>query len=174
MAVDFTEFRAFVEKMQDAFSDEEITDFQKQFLLEHAERVVGDAKKNTPVGTPESTGVPGYIGGSLRAAWGIGDPGYHEFLASGKGNQGGTGAVQDVGYENLGADVVDEQGNVISVSVWNGMNYANFVEMGYKPRGGNWKEGRFMLTKSMDENEKQMQSRWDAKLEQWKKEKGFT
>jgi HK97 gp10 family phage protein len=37
-------------------------------IIEGARKVQGTAKKLAPVGTPESTGIKGYVGGTLRAS----------------------------------------------------------------------------------------------------------
>lgn len=37
-------------------------------LIEVMENIKADAKAMCPVGTPASTGIPGYIGGSLKAS----------------------------------------------------------------------------------------------------------
>lgn len=68
---DFSQFEAFCEKYNDSMKY--FDDFMRKFLAEMAQRLLAKAKPRTPVGTPESTGVPGYIGGSLRSAWQIGE-----------------------------------------------------------------------------------------------------
>lgn len=44
-----------------------------QELRNTARIVQSEARERAPVGTPESTGIPGYVGGTLRASTQVGD-----------------------------------------------------------------------------------------------------
>lgn len=69
--VDFSEFKKYAENWHRSYK--ELYAFLTTFLLEMAERTIGKTKDRTPVGTPESTGIPGYVGGALRESWQLGE-----------------------------------------------------------------------------------------------------
>lgn len=143
--VDTREWKSFQEKLekisQDS-NDDSLAYFLRNFIVEMAERVIAKTKKpgRTPVGTPESTGIPNYVGGTLRRNWQLG-----KILVEGK---------------------------KISVEILNPTEYATEVEYGHRIMGGaghsievGWKEGRFMLTISVNEIRAQMPMRF---AQQWK------
>ena len=119
--------------------DNEFENFLKEYMVEMAERVIAKTKPRTPVGTPESTGIPNYVGGTLRRNWQLG-----KIIAEGK---------------------------KISVEILNPTEYATEVEYGHRIMGGaghsievGWKDGRFMLTTSVNEIRNQMPLRYAQKL----------
>ena len=135
--VDLREFK----QLQDKISkmDNEFENFLKEYMVEMAERVIAKTKPRTPVGTPESTGIPNYVGGTLRRNWQLG-----KIIAEGK---------------------------KISVEILNPTEYATEVEYGHRIMGGaghsievGWKDGRFMLTTSVNEIRNQMPLRYAQKL----------
>ena len=135
--VDLREFK----QLQDKISkmDREFENFLKEYMVEMAERVIAKTKPRTPVGTPESTGIPNYVGGTLRRNWQLG-----KIIAEGK---------------------------KISVEILNPTEYATEVEYGHRIMGGaghsievGWKDGRFMLTTSVNEIRAQMPLRYAQKL----------
>lgn len=135
--VDLREFK----QLQDKISkmDREFENFLKEYMVEMAERVIAKTKPRTPVGTPESTGIPNYVGGTLRRNWQLG-----KIIAEGK---------------------------KISVEILNPTEYATEVEYGHRIMGGaghsievGWKDGRFMLTTSVNEIRAQMSLRYAQKL----------
>lgn len=135
--VDLREFK----QLQDKISkmDREFENFLKEYMVEMAERVIAKTKPRTPVGTPESTGIPNYVGGTLRRNWQLG-----KIIAEGK---------------------------KISVEILNPTEYATEVEYGHRIMGGaghsievGWKDGRFMLTISVNEIRNQMPLRYAQKL----------
>ena len=141
--VDLTEWKKMQEKLekisQDS-NDDSLAYFLRNFIVEMAERVLAKTKKRTPVGTPESTGIPNYVGGTLRRNWQLG-----KILVEGK---------------------------KISVEILNPTEYATEVEYGHRIMGGaghsievGWKDGRFMLTISVNEIRAQMPMRF---AQQWK------
>ena len=141
--VDTTEWKKMQEKLerlsQDS-NDDSLADFLRNFIVEMAERTIAKTKKRTPVGTPESTGIPNYVGGTLRRNWQLG-----KILVEGK---------------------------KISVEILNPTEYATEVEYGHRIMGGaghsievGWKDGRFMLTISVNEIRAQMPMRF---AQQWK------
>ena len=135
--VDLREFK----QLQDKISkmDREFENFLKEYMVEMANRVIAKTKPRTPVGTPESTGIPNYVGGTLRRNWQLG-----KIIAEGK---------------------------KISVEILNPTEYATEVEYGHRIMGGaghsievGWKDGRFMLTTSVNEIRAQMPLRYAQKL----------
>lgn len=135
--VDLREFKQLQEKISKM--DNEFENFLKEYMVEMAERVLARVKRRTPVGTPESTGIPNYVGGTLRRNWQLG-----KIIAEGK---------------------------KISVEILNPTEYATEVEYGHRIMGGaghsievGWKDGRFMLTTSVNEIRNQMPLRYAQKL----------
>ena len=135
--VDLREFKQLQEKISKM--DNEFENFLKEYMVEMAERVIAKTKPRTPVGTPESTGIPNYVGGTLRRNWQLG-----KIIAEGK---------------------------KISVEILNPTEYATEVEYGHRIMGGaghsievGWKDGRFMLTISVNEIRNQMPLRYAQKL----------
>ena len=43
----------------------------KKIVKEHGANLQKKAQRNAPIGTPESTGIPGYKGGTLRGSLGL-------------------------------------------------------------------------------------------------------
>ena len=43
----------------------------KHLVKFHGQELQGKAQDNAPVGTPESTGIPGYVGGTLKKSIGL-------------------------------------------------------------------------------------------------------
>lgn len=52
-------------------------------------------------------------------------------------------------------------GRDLEVEILNGMEYASFVEYGARNVNGTWRDGRFMLTISIDEVQKALPARFD-------------
>ena len=138
--VDTREWKKMQEKLerlsQDS-NDDSLACFLRNFIVEMAERVLARVKRKdrTPVGTPESTGIPNYVGGTLRRNWQLG-----KILVEGK---------------------------KISVEILNPTEYATEVEYGHRIMGGaghsievGWKDGRFMLTISVNEIRNQIPARF--------------
>ena len=113
--------------------------FLQDFLIDMAERVIDRTKKRTPVGTPESTGIPGYVGGSLRGAWQLGDI---------------TKKSDTLEVEIL---------NGMEYATF--IEYGHRITSGGITIG--WREGRFMLTISTDEVRKQMPLRFEKAVKQF-------
>ena len=149
--VDTREWKKMQEKLerlsQDS-NDDSLTYFLRNFIVEMAERVLARVKRKdrTPVGTPESTGIPNYVGGTLRRNWQLG-----KILVEGK---------------------------KISVEILNPTEYATEVEYGHRIMGGaghsievGWKDGRFMLTISVNEIRNQIPARfaveWSNLCKRW-------
>lgn len=135
---DFHEFKELADRFQKALDERVIERFIRDFLLEMAFRAERKIKKRTPVNT-----------GNLRRNWRVGN--------------------------------VERRGNSYVVEIYNNTDYASFVEYGFRshfvpgywqgkhfvydpsantgmyvgPKDG-WVEGRFMMTISMKEIEREL------------------
>ena len=121
--VDLREFK----QLQDKISkmDREFENFLKEYMVEMAERVIAKTKRKTPVGTPESTGIPNYVGGTLKRNWQLG-----KIIAEGK-----KISVEILNPTEYATEV--EYGH----RIMGGAGHS--IEVG-------WKDGRFMLTTSVN------------------------
>lgn len=149
---DYSQFEKYVnnfEKMTDEFEL-----FLKQFMLQMAQRVISRVKPRTPVDT-----------GALRASWGIGN----QSIAL---RSVGDTDLLEFDPENSTVADISAVGNNFEVTIWNGMEYASYVEYGHSTQSGAWKNGYFMLTISVDEIEKQMPSRFKSEFIKFCKNKG--
>ena len=63
-------------------------------------------------------------------------------------------------------------GQNLEVEILNGMEYASMVEFGARNVNGTWREGRFMLTISIDEISNQMPLRFEKAWKQFMADKG--
>lgn len=135
---DFSELERFAGAFQKALDERVIERFIRDFLLEMAYRADRKIKKRTPVNT-----------GELRRRWKVGN--------------------------------VERRGNAYVVEIYNPLEYASYVEYGFRshwvpgrwegkqfvydknadtgmyvgPKNG-WVEGRFMMTISMQEIEREL------------------
>lgn len=69
---------------------------------------------------------------------------------------------------------VKASGQNLEVELINSMEYSSFVEFGARNVNGSWREGRFMLTISMDEVNRQMPARFDKAFKAYLQSKGAT
>lgn len=60
-----------MEKLQKKLKQNVRMDDVKRQVRKHGAEMQTKAQRNAPVGTPESTGVPGYVGGTLKRSIGI-------------------------------------------------------------------------------------------------------
>ena len=67
---------------------------------------------------------------------------------------------------------VEIQGNDLVAYLINDAEYATYVEYGHRSTGGNWVNGYFMLTISIDEVQKQMPKRFEKAFQEFIKSKG--
>lgn len=66
---------------------------------------------------------------------------------------------------------VEYRGNEYRITVYNPTEYAIYVEYGHRTRGGaGWVNGRFMMTESVNELEKQMPAIIERKLQKFIKD----
>jgi len=150
--VDFSQLEQFFQNFNNAYNDFE--DFLKKFLLEMALRAIAKIKQRTPVDT-----------GALRAMWGIGSQNLVIRTNT------GTGMVE-IDPERAQVASIDVVGDSFEVMIWNGMDYASFIEFGARNVDGSWREGFFMMTVSVDEAQRQIPSRFDKAFLQYMKSKG--
>lgn len=64
-------------------------------------------------------------------------------------------------------------GRNVEIDITNFMDYASFVEFGARNVDGTWRDGRFMLTISMDEIQQQMPLRFQKNFAAWLTERGM-
>ena len=147
--VDFRDLENFKKKLEENLSDDQVDLFIESCAKELAARLLAKVIKRTPVGdyskpvnfttkdgkqvsfTPKS----GKKGGTLRRGW-----------TAGK-SQSATAYANSL--------KVNHFGDVYVIEIINPVEYAPYVEYGHRTRGGDgWVEGRFMLTISSQEIER--------------------
>ena len=109
-------------------NSKEVSEAIKSALLKGLETcglvAEGYAKKLAPVGTPESTGIPGYIGGLLRGS----------ITHALSGNKPAISTYQDNAGTRRGSysGTAPEEGDANKKSVYIGTNveYSSYVELG--------------------------------------------
>lgn len=147
--VDFQQFKKFakkLEKLQKADFDK----FCEQAAKEIAARMLAKVIKRTPVGVyPEE----GKMGGTLRRGW---------TAKTAAEAEGGGNANAKAYAESL---IVRKVGNMYEVELINPVNYASYVEYGHRTANHKgWVKGRFMMTISADEVERQAPKVIEKKL----------
>lgn len=60
-----------MEKLQKKLKQNVRMDDVKRQVRKHGAEMQTKAQRNAPVGTPESTGIPGYVGGTLKRSIGL-------------------------------------------------------------------------------------------------------
>lgn len=142
----FKEYSEWTKKV--GIAKEDFRLWLKQFLLTEAQRVVAKGKRRTPVDT-----------GYLRNSWYIGSQTVVQTrTASGKAK------IDTKNSDVLSVKVV---GNVLQVEIGLGADYASFVEFGHHSY-----EGRYMLTISIDEVQRQLPARFNKEFLTFIKSKG--
>lgn len=137
---DFSEFEKLTKAFQKTLDERVIERFLRDFLMEMAMRALRKIKKRTPVGVYSNevsyttrggkevrfTAKKGKTGGQLRSAWEVGR--------------------------------IEKRGSSFNVEIYNNTHYASFVEYGHRTGKDltGWVEGRFMLTISMQEIEREL------------------
>ena len=109
-------------------NSKEVSEAIKSALLKGLETcglvAEGYAKKLAPVGTPESTGIPGYIGGLLRGS----------ITHAVSGNQPSISTYQDNAGKRRGSysgTAPEESGaNKSAVYIGTNVEYSSYVELG--------------------------------------------
>ena len=164
--VDFTDLTKFRENIEKSLGDEEqIQQFIESCAKELAARLLAKVVKRTPVGDysveiqvtakkdskkhkkgdvyTKKTNPSGKVGGTLRRGW--------------------TGEKQQNAIEYANSLKVEQRGKTYHIEIVNPVEYAPYVEFGHRQTPGQyvpaigkrlkqgWVEGKFMLTISVDE-----------------------
>ena len=128
--VDFSGLENFVDKLEKSFNQTQVDAFIDSCAKELAARLLAKVIKRTPVGEyPASTGKKG---GTLRRGW--------------------TGGKDGSAISYANGLKVRHSGGAYVIEIVNPIEYASYVEFGHRTRGGKgWVEGKFMLTISEQE-----------------------
>lgn len=128
--VNFRDLENFRRKLEEKLSDDQIDLFIQSCAKELAARLLAKVIKRTPVGEyPKSTGK---MGGTLRRGW------------TGEQRQSASAYANSLRVNQFGGNYV--------IEIINPVEYASYVEFGHRTRNGEgWVEGKFMLTISEDE-----------------------
>lgn len=131
--VDFRDLENFRRKLEENLGGNQVDLFIEACAKELAARLLAKVIKRTPVGQyPKSSGKKG---GTLRRGW-----------TNGKSQAANA-------YAN--SLKVNHFGDTFVIEIINPVEYASYVEFGHRTRGGaGWVEGRFMLTISEQEIER--------------------
>lgn len=148
---DFSQFEKFAKAWQAVDKDFDV--FLRRFLLEMALRAIAKIKPKTPEDT-----------GALRNMWGVGS---QEIVL-----RAATESKVEIDPERSTIASVDVVGDNFEVVIWNGMDYASFIEFGARNVDGSWRDGFFMMTVSIDEVQRQMPARFDKAFKQYIVSKG--
>lgn len=161
---DFSQFEAFVKSWQAV--DIEFEDFLKKFLLEMALRAVRQIKKRQ---AGKLGGDSAVDTGAMLNTWFIGSQ--NIVLKEVRRRKDGTTMVIDPEQSTVADINVIE--NSFEVVIGNPQEYASFIEYGSRQRGtGEWREGHFMMTISVDEVQRQIPARFEAALKAYLASKG--
>ena len=126
--VDVRELVKLRDEMEKHLTGRNLDLFIESCSKELAARLLAKVVKRTPVGQYPTTS--GKKGGTLRRGW-----------TSGKGS---SSFAQELKVHHFGDTYV--------IEIVNPVEYASYVEFGHRTRGGEgWVEGKFMLTISEDE-----------------------
>lgn len=155
--VDFKQLKDFQKKLGKL--DKMQQEFCEAAAKELAARLLRKVIMRTPVG--EYKAGSGLTGGTLRRGW---------TSASHREAELGTA----FGATNTGAATyakklpIRREGNNFVIDIINPVEYASYVEYGHRTRGGGgWVQGRFMLTLSVDEIQKDAPKILEKKLAKW-------
>ena len=131
--VNFSDLEDFKEKIRNNLGEQHVNLFIESCAKELAARLLAKVIKRTPVGEyPKSSGKKG---GTLRRGW--------------------TGEKSQSASTYAGNLKVNHFGNVYVIEVVNPVEYASYVEFGHRTRDHEgWVEGKFMLTISEQEIER--------------------
>ena len=131
--VDINDLINFKNNIEKSLGSQQLNLFIESCAKELAARLLAKVIKRTPVGQyPKSSGKKG---GTLRRGW------------TGEKNQSGSAYAQSLN--------VSRTGNVYTIEIVNPVEYASYVEFGHRTRNHEgWVEGKFMLTISEQEIER--------------------
>lgn len=154
---DFKQYEKWVKQL--GVAQKEFDFFLKQFLLEMAQRCIARTKQRTPVDT-----------GALRNSWSIGNQKI-ELKETGGTSKSGKEAVT-INEDKSDITSIVVIGNTMYVEIWNPMEYSSYVEYGHTLPNGKYLDGKFMLTISIDEIQKQIPARFDKAFKEFIKRYG--
>lgn len=151
-SVDFRKLKE-LEKKLEKLAPTDNQRFMEECAKELAARLLGKVIRRTPVGDyPQGSGK---VGGTLRRGW--------TAKSEAEAQSGsGRGTAAKAYADSL---EVTKSGEVYEIRVINPVNYASYVEFGHRTVGGkDWVDGRFMLTISEEELERQSPRILERKL----------
>lgn len=157
-SVDFRQLQRLQKKME-KLERAGFEKFCEECAKEIAARMLAKVIKRTPVADPSAwkTPVNGYVGGTLRRGWTT-----KSEREAGLSVAFGGGAGVKAFAESLS---VRKSGNVYEVEIINPVKYASYVEYGHRTRNHKgWIKGKFMMTISADEVERQAPNVIEKKL----------
>ena len=132
--------------------------FCESVAKELAARLLAQVITRTPVG--DYAKGSGKMGGTLRRGW---------TASTADEAANGSGKGDAINYAN--ALPITKSGNVYEIEIINPVHYASYVEFGHRTRGGDgWVQGRFMLTLSEKEVQRQSSKVVEAKLKKYLEE----
>lgn len=145
------------QKNLNKLNQNEINLFIEACAKELTARLLAKVIKRTPVGDyPKSSGKKG---GTLRRGWTAGNKNWSE--KNGKVSVHGIGGAS--GYVNNLP--IHHFGNIYVIEIVNPVEYASYVEYGHRTRNHKgWIQGRFMLTISEQEIERDAPKILERKL----------
>lgn len=148
MGCDYKEWEQLQKNL--SITDKSRDEFCVAITKEIAARLLSKAIKRTPVGDyPKNTGKKG---GTLRRGW-----------TGGKLNSDG---IQNI----LASLKVHHFGDTYVIEIINPVHYASYVEFGHCRVNGGWTEGKFMLSMSEDELNRDAPRIIENKLKKWLEE----
>lgn len=131
--VDFSDLENFKQKIKNSLGERHVDLFIESCAKELAARLLAKVIKRTPVGEYEKSS--GKKGGTLRRGW--------------------TGEKSQDASTYAGNLKVNHFGDVYVIEIVNPVEYASYVEFGHRTRNHEgWVEGKFMLTISEQEIER--------------------
>lgn len=150
--VDFEQMRRLQRKLQ-KLERMDLDKFCEDMAKELAARLLAKVIKRTPVGVYDD----GTVGGTLRRGWTASSHREAELSSTFGGGSGAKSFADSL--------TVMKRGNVYEVEISNPVEYAMYVEYGHRTRNHQgWVPGRFMMTISADELERQAPNLIEKKL----------
>jgi hypothetical protein len=132
-SVDFRDLKNFRQKIEENLSDDQVDLFIASCAKELAARLLAKVIKRTPVGQYSKSS--GKTGGTLRRGW--------------------TGEKSQDANAYASSLKVNHFGDTYVIEIVNPVEYASYVEFGHRTRNHEgWVEGKFMLTISEQEIER--------------------
>ena len=143
--VNVNDLKRFRKNLEKHLGEYQIHPFLESCAKELAARLLAKVIKRTPVG--EYPKEKGKKGGTLRRGW------------TGGKTSGASAYVNSLKVHTFGGNYV--------IEIINPVEYASYVEFGHRTRGGNgWVEGKFMLTISEQEVQRDSAKILEKKLKQ--------